>query len=495
MLEEQQQLASETQEVADVQAVNAKKNRPLYVERVKIHPKRARGTFRNLKWIVMVATLAIYYGTPWLRWDRGPYLPDQAVLIDFPNQRFFFFFLEIWPQEFYFVTGLLVLAALLLFLSTTLAGRVWCGFTCPQTVWTDLMIMVEQWIEGDRAKRLRLDKAPLSASKVQKKVLKHTIWLLISLLTGGAWVFYFGNAPTLLVDLVTGNAPYVAYVTIAVLTATTYLLGGLAREQVCIYMCPWPRIQGAMIDDESLMVSYRGHRGEPRGHKRREDTWEGRGDCIDCKQCVVVCPMGIDIRDGPQLECINCALCIDACNDVMAKVDRPPYLIAFDSFQGLEAGATGRPHKLKLIRPRTIIYAVLIAAVGLMMLAGVAMRTQLEVNVLRDRTPLFVQLSDGGIRNSYSLRILNKTYETINVRLSIEGLPGAKINVLQQDEPTLSILPDDLTSTRVFVALPAEEARKLIAKGDTVVEATFVVQTLDGKLRAQNDTTFRLPGR
>ncbi len=495
MLGEQQQLASETQEVADVQAVNAKKNRKLYVERVKIHPKRARGAFRSVKWIVMAVTLAIYYGTPWLRWDRGPHLPDQAVLIDFPNQRFFFFFLEIWPQEFYFVTGLLVLAALILFLATTVAGRVWCGYTCPQTVWTDLMILIERWVEGDRTQRLRLDKEPWSASKVRKKVVKHTIWLLVALLTGGAWVFYFGDAPTLLVDLVTGEAPYVAYATIAILTGTTYLLGGLAREQVCTYMCPWPRIQGAMVDDESLMVSYRAYRGEPRGHKRKDDSWENRGDCIDCKQCVVVCPMGIDIRDGPQLECINCALCIDACNDVMAKVDRPPYLIAYDSFQGLEAKANGRSHKLKLIRPRTVIYTVLIAVVGLMMLAGVAMRTRLEVNVLPDRTPLFVRLSDGSIRNSYSLRILNKTYETINVRLSVEGLPAARLSVLQQDEPVLSILPDALTSTRVFVVLSADEARSLIAKGDDMLEATFVVQTTDGELRAENDTTFRLPER
>ena len=490
--------AAETVDKADVEAVNAKPRREMYVARQKIHPKRAHGTFRRIKWIVMAVTLAIYYGVPWLRWDRGPFMPDQAVLIDIPERRFFFFFLEIWPQEFYFVAGLLILAALILFLATSIAGRVWCGYACPQTVWTDLMLVVERWVEGDRAARIRLDKAPTTASKVRKRITKHAIWLLIAMLTGGAWVFYFGDAPTLAVDLVTGDAPIVAYTTIAILTATTYLLGGLAREQVCTYMCPWPRIQGAMIDDESLMVSYRDWRGEPRGHHRKDESWEGRGDCIDCKQCVVVCPMGIDIREGPQLECINCALCIDACNDVMSKVGRPPNLIAYDSFRGLEAAQNGQPEKagrIRLIRPRTLIYAGLIAAVGLAMLVALLLRSELEISVLRDRNPLYVTLADGSIRNGYTLHVLNKTHEPMDVRIRVEGHPAATLSLLDQPATGFTLDPNDLSNVRAFVVLPRDAVEAAMAAGDTVLDIAFTAASADGSHEVRNSTTFRLPER
>ncbi|MBK5198892.1 MAG: cytochrome c oxidase accessory protein CcoG, partial [Methyloceanibacter sp.] len=312
----------------DVRAVNAEANRSLYAKRVKIYPKRGEGQFRTIKWVVMAVTLGIYYVVPWLRWDRGAYLPDQAVLIDFPARRFYFFFIEIWPQEFYYITGLLVLAALALFLVTAIAGRVWCGYTCPQTVWTDLMIAVERFLQGDRNARMRLDKGPWTVEKIWRKGATHVTWLLIAIATGGAWVFYFRDAPTLARELATFEAPMVAYVFLGVFTATTYVLGGLAREQVCTYMCPWPRIQGAMFDRDSLLISYRAWRGEPRGPHKAGQAWEGRGDCIDCMQCVAVCPAGIDIRDGGQLECIQCALCIDACDAIMDKVGRPRGLIA-----------------------------------------------------------------------------------------------------------------------------------------------------------------------
>ena len=304
-------------EAVDAKAVNRRADRELYAKRKKIYPKLARGTFRSLKWLVMAVTLGIYYALPWLRWNRGPDLPDQAVLLDMANNRFFFFFLEIWPQEFYFVTGLLVLAALGLFFATSIAGRVWCGYTCPQTVWTDLMITVERFWQGDRNDRIRLDASPWGLAKIFRKVMTHLSWLAIGLATGGALVFYFRDAPTLARELLTGTAPFIAYLFLGIFAGTTYLLGGIAREQVCIYMCPWPRIQGAMVDHETLLVSYRTERGEPRGPHKKGQPWEGRGDCIDCKACVAVCPTGIDIRDGAQLECIQCALCIDACNAIM----------------------------------------------------------------------------------------------------------------------------------------------------------------------------------
>jgi cytochrome c oxidase accessory protein FixG len=438
-------------------------NESLYAPRVKIYPKRAHGRFRTAKWIVMAVTLGIYYLVPWIRWHRGPYLPDQAVLIDFPSRRFFFFFLEIWPQEFYYVTGLLVLAALTLFLVTSIAGRVWCGYTCPQTVWTDLMIAVERFWQGDRNERLRLDKAPWSVETLSRKCATHLTWLLIAVATGGAWVFYFSDAPTLARQLVTFEAPLVAYLCVGIFTTTTYVLGGLAREQVCIYMCPWPRIQGAMFDRDSMLISYRAWRGDPRGPHKAGQTWEGRGDCIDCHQCVAVCPTGIDIRNGPQLECIQCALCIDACNEIMDKVERPRGLIAYDTEHNLVAAGRERI-PINLIRPRTILYAAAIAIVGAIMLTALAMRSNLDVSVLRDRNPLYVKLSDGGVRNGYTVKLLNKLYGPRALSLGLEGLPGAKLSVVgleQEANPVVTVPPDDLKSVRLYVTLDKQAVASL----------------------------------
>ncbi len=237
----------------------------LYAAREPIFPRRVRGTFRSLKWVIMAITLGIYYITPWIRWDRGPGMPDQAVLVDLANRRFFFFWIEIWPHEFYFVAGLLVMAGLGLFLFTSALGRVWCGYACPQTVWTDLFIQVERWIDGDRNAQVRLYDAPWDARKIRLRAEKWLSWLLIALLTGGAWVFYFADAPTLFMDLLRGQAHPAAYITIAIMTATTFFFGGFAREQICIYACPWPRIQAAMMDEDTLTVAYREWRGEPRG--------------------------------------------------------------------------------------------------------------------------------------------------------------------------------------------------------------------------------------
>ena len=436
---------------------------PLYASRVKVYPKEAHGRFRTVKWIVMAVTLGIYYLVPWIRWDRGPYLPDQAVLIDFPSRRFYFFFLEIWPQEFYYITGLLVLAALALFLVTSIAGRVWCGYTCPQTVWTDLMIAVERFWQGDRNQRLRLDKAPWSAETLSRKGATHLTWLLIAIATGGAWVFYFADAPTLARQLVTFDAPLTAYLFIGIFTATTYVLGGIAREQVCIYMCPWPRIQGAMFDRDSLLITYRGWRGEPRGPHKAGQSWEGRGDCIDCNQCVAVCPTGIDIRNGPQLECIQCALCIDACDEIMTRVERPRGLIAYDTERNL--AATGRETvPIRLVRPRTVLYAAAMAVVATIMLIALLIRPDLDVSVLRDRNPLYVKLSDGGVRNGYTVKLLNKLYGPRALGLGIAGLPGAKFNVVGLDSeanPVVTVPPDELKSVRLYVTLDKQAVAAL----------------------------------
>ncbi|MEQ8333103.1 cytochrome c oxidase accessory protein CcoG [Nisaea sp.] len=476
-------------ETVDVDAVNKKEERSLYKARVKIYPKRATGVFRKLKWLVMAATLAVYYLAPWIRWDRGPNAPDQAILIDFPARRFYFFFIEIWPEEVYYLTGLLIIAALALFLVTSLAGRVWCGYTCPQTVWTDLFIWVERLVEGDRSARIRLDKAPLSANKVARKTVKHTLWILIGMATGGAWIFYFADAPTLLVDLFTLQAPIVAYSTVAVLAGCTYIFGGLMREQVCTFMCPWPRIQGALVDEDSLIVSYKDDRGEPRAPFRKDIDWDTRGDCIDCNQCVAVCPMGIDIRDGQQLESIHCALCIDACNDVMNRINRPLNLISYDTYVNHERRAAGEPEqKPRIFRARTVIYAALIAIVGFIMLGTLITRSTLDINILHDRNPLFVKLSDGGIRNGYTIKILNKQHEVRHFKIAVDGLDNALISVVGQEGTSgLEVPADRLAQFRVFVAVPEAHAP------DGREDFNFVVTDLADGNQAVNDTVFRGP--
>ncbi len=251
----------------------------LYAPREPIFPRRVSGYYRRLKWVILIVTLGIYYVTPWLRWDRGPNLSDQAVLVDIANRRFYFFWIEIWPHEFYFVAGLLIMAGLGLFLFTSALGRVWCGYACPQTVWTDLFILVERWIEGDRNARLRLHRSTWTLQKMRLSLTKWAVWLLISVGTGGAWVFYFADAPTLLADLVAFSAHPAAYGTIGFMTLSTFIFVDFMREHICIYACPGPRIQAAMIDEHTLVVGYRDWRGEPRGKANTSDA----GNCIDCK--------------------------------------------------------------------------------------------------------------------------------------------------------------------------------------------------------------------
>jgi len=437
-----------------VRPVNKKENRNFYAKRVKIHPKRAQGFFRRLKWIVMAVTLTIYYVTPWLRWDRGPGAPDQAVLIDFARRRFYFFFIELWPQEVYYLTGLLIMAGVGLFFMTSVAGRVWCGYTCPQTVWTDLFLVVERAVEGDRNARIKLDQAPFSFGKLRKRVTKHAVWLVIAMATGGAWIFYFADAPGLARDLLHFQAPAVAYLTVAILTFTTYVFGGLMREQVCTYMCPWPRIQGAMLDEESLVVTYHEWRGEPRGKHLKATEHAGLGDCVDCNACVVVCPMGIDIRDGQQLECITCALCIDACNSVMKKLGRPANLIGYDTLANDRRRSGGQPAHYRLWRPRTILYATIWCVLGLFMVYALATRVDLDISVLHDRSPMFVTLSDGGLRNGYTIRALNKQRGERHLHLTIAGLPGAELTIIGEAGNDIDVPADDVRSIRAYVRLP-----------------------------------------
>ncbi|MGB8734598.1 MAG: 4Fe-4S dicluster domain-containing protein, partial [Rhodomicrobium sp.] len=299
--------------------------------------------------------------------------------------------------------------------------------------------------------------------------------------------------PTLAVELAHFDAPSLAYIFIGIFTLSTYLLGGLAREQVCIYMCPWPRIQGAMFDADSLLVTYRGFRGEPRGPHKKGQSWEGRGDCIDCGQCVAVCPTGIDIRHGAQLECIACALCIDACDEIMDKVGRPRKLIAYDSYRNLQAESHGDRVPLRIIRPRTMLYTGVFALVTAVMLFGLTHKTVLDVNVVPDRNPLFVQVSGGGIRNGFTVRILNKLHSTREFALSVAGLKDARLTYVgvEGKDPLIEVKPDDVRSFKVYVTIPGDEAAKLPASANI----GFIVRDTGDGTETKRSTNFRGPGQ
>lgn len=438
----------------------------LYAKRSAIYPKAVDGFFRRFKWVIMAVTLTIYYATPWLRWDRGPYAPDQAVLVDLANRRFYMFQIEIWPHEFYYVAGLLVMAGIGLFLVTSAVGRAWCGYACPQTVWTDLFLHVERWVDGDRNAQMRLNAAPWGIMKTAKRLAKWSIWLSIGFWTGGAWIMYFADAPTLTVDFWSGTAAPVAYSSVAILTAITFIFGGFMREQVCVYMCPWPRIQTAMLDEKSLVVTYKDWRGEPRTHgiKKAADDGLSTGDCIDCDQCISVCPTGIDIREGPQIGCITCALCIDACDKVMAQVGKPRGLIDYCTLDDAEiqkAGGSGVPILKTLFRPRTLAYFAIWGSIGLAMLFTLGQRTRLDLAVQKDRNPVYVRLSDNSIRNNYTLKIRNMEARPRQIDVSAEGLAGAQIwtgdGSRETARPTIRVKvePDSVAKVRLFVVAPS----------------------------------------
>ncbi|GJE13772.1 MULTISPECIES: cytochrome c oxidase accessory protein CcoG [Methylobacterium] len=463
----------------------------LYAARTKIQPQAVRGTFRRIKWALLAVTLVVYYALPFIRWDRGPGEPSQAVLLDLDRGRFHFFSIALWPQDVTYVMGLLILAALILFLMNAVAGRVWCGYLCPQTVWTDLFLAVERLIEGDRRERLKLDAAPWSMEKIALRTMKHSIWLLIAWWTGGAWVLYFADAPTLVVQLATFQAPAPAYVAILTLTATTYLLAGHMREQVCTYMCPWPRIQAALTDEHAYNILYRDARGEPRVSVKQAAALRAvgkpAGDCVDCFACVTACPAGIDIRDGLQMDCIQCGLCVDACDTVMGRLGRPAGLIGYDTEANRRSRAAGRGPVSRIVRPRTILYATLVAGIGGFMLYQLGARSFMGLSVLHDRNPLYVTLSDGSIRNGYTVRLSNKRPGERHYALAVEGLAGARVEVVGGAPGDLPVPSDATQEFRVLVFAAAD------ARPDPSVQLTFHLTDASTGETARAQDTFKAP--
>jgi len=469
---------------------------PLYAPHKKVYPQSVSGTFRRIKWRLMIVCLAIYYLLPFVRWDRGPLAPSQAVLIDLPNYRFYFFFIELWPQEVYYFTGLLIVAAVALFLMNALGGRIWCGYLCPQTVWTDLFYAVERLVEGDRRDRMRKDAKLADGGYTLQRIFeigaKHSIWLLIAWWTGGAWVLYFSDAPTLMRELLTFQAPMLAYIWIGILTFTTYVLAGTMREQVCVYMCPWPRIQAALTDEWALNVTYKYDRGETRTSLKKAAELRALGqpvgDCVDCRQCVAVCPTGIDIRDGAQMDCIQCGLCIDACDTVMTRIGRPTRLIGYDNDINVQRRMAGKPEVFRPVRARTVAYAAIIAVVGAIMLYTLLTRQLLEVSVMHDRNPIAVRLSDGSVRNAYTVRLLNKRAFDRTVVIDVDGISGPVLHVVGSDSiipdrPAIVVGKDQTNELRVLVTIPPD------IRLDPSSKVVFRVTDLGtGEIAAAQDT-------
>ena len=433
----------------------------------------------------MFITLGIYYLAPWVRWDRGFNAPDQAILIDIPNSRAYFFFIEIWPQEVYYITGLLIIAAVGLFFVTSLFGRAWCGYICPQTVWTDLFVWVERIFQGDRQKRMKLDQSSLSFNKFWRKLATHLTWIFIGLITGGAWVFYYNDAPTLMSQILNFDVPWSVTGWIIALTGSTYLLAGFGREQVCNYMCPYARFQSAMFDEKSLIICYDGSRGEPRSPFKKGTSWQGRGHCIDCKICVHVCPAGIDIRNGLQMECIACGMCIDACNNVMDKLSLPRGLVRYDTELNQKLLEKNREKKINIWRKRTIFYLSILLITSSIMFYGLNSRSPIELHVLHDRNPMFVQLKAHKIRNGYDIKILNKTHEDKVYALTVSGLERAEIKVLGAGNispENLKVFADSVGHFRVFLTSYKQEHLRQ--------NLTFYVEDVKTKIIQQKNSIF-----
>lgn len=407
-----------------------------------IHAKRMPGRYRTWKWLTSAVWLSFFLG-PYLRWNG-----HQAILLDIPNRKFQIFDITILPQDVWMLAMVLLFFAILLAAVTSLAGRVFCGYFCFQTVWTDLFTLIEDRLEGPPAKRRKLDQAPWDFSKIRIKVIKHAVWLLIGMLNGITFTLWFADAPSMWMNYFTLQVHPLAWAIVAVFTFFTYLFAGHMREQVCFWLCPYARIQGVMYDPETILPTYDVQRGEPRGKLKKGESVEGQGDCIDCNQCVAVCPTGIDIRHGQQEGCITCALCIDACDSVMDKIGKPRGLIRYASLNEIEGAMPKKFYK----RPRVLIYFSIMSLAIAGLLYGLTHLGTIDLRVLHGRQPLYVLRSDGSIQNKYELKILNKTDKVMYVVVSAEGPPGM---ILSDADKPLELRPGRVTSHTVFVRVPA----------------------------------------
>ena len=445
----------------------------LYASSQKIHPRSVSGVFSNWRWIMVWITQVVFYGLPWLEWNAR-----QAVLFDLEARRFYIFSLVLYPQDFIYLTGLLVISALSLFLFTAVAGRLWCGFACPQTVYTEIFLWIEKKVEGDRSARLRLDAAAMSASKLGKRVLKQVLWIAFALWTGFTFVGYFTPIRELAALSVAASlGPWQTF-WVFFYGFATYGNAGFLREQVCKHMCPYARFQSAMFDKDTMIVTYDEKRGEPRGprSKKADPAALGLGSCVDCTLCVQVCPTGIDIRKGLQYECIGCAACVDVCDDVMDKVGYPRGLIKFSTQNGMEQGWSTKQMLQRAMRPRVLVYSAILLTITAAVGVSLFLRTPLRVDVMRDRGSLARMVEQGRIENVYRLQIMNATEKTQRYAITVSGLPGITLDPLAEVE----VLPTEVRSAAVRVQIPPGTAEagshpirfEIRSTGDEVARVT-----------------------
>jgi len=443
----------------------------LYADREKIYTRAFTGMFRNLRRAGGAFLFLLYFGTVWLSWDG-----HQAVWWNLPERKFFIFGATFWPQDFILLSGALITSAFGLFFITVFAGRVWCGYTCPQSVWTWIFMWCEQITEGDRNQRIKLDKAPMNGGKFARKCAKHGLWLLIGFVTGLTFVGYFSPIRELCLDFFTGQASGWAYFWVLFFTLATYGNAGWLREQVCIYMCPYARFQSVMFDKDTLIVSYDPRRGEQRGPRKKTADYKaaGFGDCIDCTMCVQVCPTGIDIRDGLQIECIGCAACIDACDGIMDKMNYPRGLISYTTEHNLSGQTT------KLLRPRLIGYAIALLMMMCALAMAVALRPLVGLDVSKDRV-LFREDKLGRIENVYSLKIMNKDQKAHSYVLSARGMDGLELG----GERELTVEAGEIINLPIQLAITPQQLPS------TTNDVWLSLQSLDDpSIKAEAKTRF-----
>lgn len=444
----------------------------LYQKRAKIYPREVHGIFARMRNLSMLILLGLYYGVPWLSWNG-----QQAILFDLPERKFHILGMVFWPQDFFLLTLLLIIAAYSLFFFTALAGRLWCGYACPQTVWTEIFLWMERRIEGNRQQQQKLDKQPMNARKLRIKTTKHLAWLIFSMWTGFTFVGYFTPIQELSVSVVNFDlGPWETF-WIIFYGFATYGNAGWMREQVCIYMCPYARFQSAMFDKDTLLVAYDEKRGDPRGARKRgvDPASVAKGDCIDCTLCVQVCPTGIDIRDGLQYQCIGCAACIDVCDEVMDKMGYERGLVRYTT----EHAVTGA--ETHIFRPRVIVYATILLILVVGMIAAVLARNEIGLDIIRDRNALYLETSGGMIENVYTLKIINKTEAPVTYLLSISGLDGARFS--EPVEP-IKVSSGDVLNYPVRVLIDPVNLSRPSS------EILFTVQSQD-----EPDKSLTQPGR